>query len=211
MNSKTFCLKKLNIRSNNPCFINPSFIKNVIKRSQIFVTQSQLSSACKRLAREITISHHHHNPIVVCIMNGGLFVTSEVLKYLSFPLQVDYAHISRYQSKFNGSDIISWIKLPNINPEGRNVILFDDVLDGGLTLAQVKQYYKKCGAKGVFTVVMLDKQCTRTKCGLAKADYFGIKVEDEFLFGFGLDYHGYLRNMPSIHATSSSHINFNVC
>ncbi len=186
--------------------ITPSFIREVFDASSEIVSQSVLEGSFDTLANEVTTRHRKDNPIAVCVMNGGLFITSEIVKRLSFPLQVDYIHASRYRNEYTGSQTLNWVKTPNIDPRGRTVILFDDILDGGLTLAEVKRYYEDRGAAKVLTAVMLDKDAPREKGGLIQADYAGLKVENKFLFGFGLDYHGYLRNVPAIHAVDKKHM-----
>ena len=186
--------------------ITPEFIKEVFDKSSVFVTQDQLEQSFDALASEIEGKHKKDNPIAVCVMNGGLFIASEIVKRLRFPLQVDYIHASRYRNEYSGSQTLNWVKTPNIDPTGRVVILFDDILDGGLTLAEVRRYYQDRGAKKVLTAAMLDKKAPREKGGLLQADYYGVEVENEFLFGFGLDYHGYLRNVPAIHAVAKEHM-----
>ncbi|WP_119328599.1 hypoxanthine-guanine phosphoribosyltransferase [Cysteiniphilum halobium] len=186
--------------------ITPSFIKEVFDASRVIVSQEALEVSFEKVATEIKQKHIKDNPIAVCVMNGGLFITSEIVKRLNFPLQVDYIHASRYGNEYTGTNMLNWVKTPNINPQGRTVILFDDILDGGLTLSEVKRYYEDRDALNVLTAVMLDKQAPRDKGGLIKADYYGLEVENEFLFGFGLDYHGYMRNVPEIRAVAAKHM-----
>lgn len=186
--------------------ITPSFINEVFTASRQVVGKETLTRAFDKLAKAITQAHKRDNPIAVCVMNGGLFITSEIVKRLAFPLQLDYVHASRYRNEYTGSQKLNWVKTPNISPAGRSILLFDDILDGGLTLAEVKRYYEDQGAKKVHTVVMLDKRVSREQGGTIEADYTGVEVEDGFLFGFGLDYHGYLRNVPAIYAVAEKHM-----
>lgn len=186
--------------------ITPDVIKEVFATSRVIVSQELLEEYFEKVSAEITQRHIKDNPIAICVMNGGLFITSEIVKRLRFPLQVDYVHASRYGNEYTGANMLNWVKTPNINPDGRTVILFDDILDGGLTLSEVKRYYEDRGAINVFTAVMLDKKVRRDKGGLLKADYYGFEVANEFLFGFGLDYHGYMRNVPEIRAVNFKHM-----
>ena len=186
--------------------ITPEYIKEVFEASRVIVSQKKLEASFDQLAEKLTVDLKKTNPIAVCVMNGGLFISSEIIKRLHFPLQVDYIHASRYRNEYTGSQNLNWVKTPNIDPRGRTIVLFDDILDGGLTLAEVKRYYEDRGAAEVYTSVMLDKDAPREEGGLIKADYSGLDVENEFLFGFGLDYHGYLRNVPAIHAVDKKHM-----
>ncbi|WP_116964104.1 hypoxanthine-guanine phosphoribosyltransferase [Fastidiosibacter lacustris] len=186
--------------------ITPHFIKEVFDASNVVVSKEELELAFGKLANGITQAHIKDNPIAVCVMNGGLFITSEIVKRLRFPLQVDYIHASRYGNEYTGTSMLNWVKTPNIDPLGRTVILFDDILDGGLTLSEVKRYYEDRGAARVLTAVMLDKKAPREKGGLLKTDYCGTEVENEWVFGFGLDYYGYMRNVPEIRAVDKKHM-----
>lgn len=186
--------------------VSPEFIKEVHDASRVVVSHEQLNQAFDRLAAEMKRDLKDTNPIAVCVMNGGLFTTSEVLKRLKFPLQVDYVHASRYANEYTGGKTLNWVKTPNIDPNGRTVVLLDDILDGGLTLAEVARYYSDRGAERVLTAVMLDKDAPREPNGLLRADYTGVKVPNDWLYGFGLDYHGYLRNVPAIHAVDPKHM-----
>lgn len=190
--------------------ITPDFIRKVFNSSRIIVSRQVLENSFEKVANEITQKHMKDNPIAVCVMNGGLFITSEIVKRLHFPLQVDYIHASRYGDKYRGANILDWLKKPSINPKVRTVILFDDILDGGLTLPEIKRYYQNRGALNVLTAVMLDKKAPRDKGGLVRADYYGVKVENRFLFGFGLDYHGYMRNVPEIRAVDAKYMINNI-
>ena len=87
--------------------------------------------------------------------------------------------------------------------EGRTVLLIDDILDGGVTLAEIINYCKQQGATAIYTAVLLDKYQKRIPEGLADADFVGLRVEDHFVFGFGMDYYEYLRNMPGIYCVST--------
>ena len=186
--------------------ITPDFIKKVFDNSNILINREELEKIFTKISLDITDRHKKDNPIIVCLMKGGLFITSEISKRLHFPLQIDYVHASRYNNAYHGSDKINWIKEPHINPSDRTVILFDDILDQGLTLAAVKKYYETQNTKEILTAVMLDKKVERKNNGLLKADYTGVEVGNQFLFGFGLDYHGYLRNTPSIHAVPKKYL-----
>lgn len=185
--------------------ITPNFIKEVHAESDILISESELAKAFDAIGDKLNKDLSNRNPIFVCCMNGGLMTTSEVVKRLVMPLQIDYVHASRYKHDYAGGKL-NWIKAPNLDFKGRAVVLLDDILDGGITLAEIKKFYLAGGAAEVLTVVMLDKITDREHEGLHVADYVGLRVEDRYVYGFGLDYHGYLRNVPAIYAVAEHHM-----
>ena len=132
-------------------------------------------------------------------MNGGLIVTGLLLSKLDFPLQQDYIHATRYRGETSGGDL-DWITEPRHSLSGRHVLIVDDILDEGLTLAAIVDYCRNAGAVSVDTVVLVEKIHDR-KQGI-QANYVGLKTEDRYLFGYGMDYKGYLRNAPGIFAVN---------
>lgn len=142
------------------------------------------------------------NPILLCVMNGGLVPTGKLLTRLDFQLELDYLHISRYRNTTQGSDL-RWISKPHIDINNRVVLIVDDILDEGLTLKAVRDYCISHGAKKAYTAVLVDKIHAR-KTGVKKADFVGLDVEDRYVYGCGMDYKGYLRNAPGIFAVQDS-------
>ena len=117
------------------------------------------------------------------------------------PLQYDYIHATRYAGKTRGGEL-NWVAESGISLEDRHVLIIDDINDEGLTLAAIVKHCKEKNPLSVKTVVLVDKQHDR-KQG-APADYVGLSVEDRYVFGYGMDYKGYLRNAPGIFAVKDS-------
>jgi hypoxanthine phosphoribosyltransferase len=172
-------------------------IKQVRAEAECIFTAEQTDAALERLAEENTARHRDNNPLVICVMNGGLIVAGCLLSRLDFPLEQDYLHATRYQGDTQGGEL-SWIVEPQLSLKGRQVLIVDDILDEGFTLAAIVEYCEKAGASSVVTVVLVEKKHNR-KQGI-HADYVGLKTQDRYLFGYGMDYKGYLRNAPGIFA-----------
>ena len=177
-------------------------ISNILNNSRLLVSKEELYLAFDNAAFDLTLKFKDKNPIFMCVMNGGLMFTSELLKRLKFPLQLDYVHATRYGNKTTPGETLYWKKYPSIDLSGRNIVLVDDVLDGGVTFSRIKDYCLKQGAKSVNTVVMVNKQVKREPLGLDKADFSCVSVGGEYIFGFGLDYKGYWRNLENIYAVN---------
>ncbi|MCF6808609.1 hypoxanthine-guanine phosphoribosyltransferase [Thiotrichales bacterium 19S9-12] len=184
--------------------VNHEFIKEVLRDATEIVSEATLMNAFDQMASQITSQLQDKEPLFLCVMNGGFMMAAEVLKRLKFPLKMHYIHATRYNDTCFGSKI-EWVKKPPQEIKGREVVLLDDILDGGITLSEIKKFCQSMGAKEVYTAVMLDKKTNREADGLASADFVGLEIPDEYVFGFGLDYHGYLRNIPSIYAAAKHH------
>lgn len=171
----------------------------VLAEADLLITASEVSSAIDRIAEEITDQLKEANPVLLCIMNGGLIFTGQLLTRLPFPLESDYVHATRYGHEINGSPL-NWTVRPQLELKGRTVLLLDDILDEGVTLASIAEYCRQQGAAKVLMAVLVEKLHLRKVTPGMRADFSGIEVGDRFLFGYGLDYKGYWRNAPGIYA-----------
>lgn len=180
--------------------MNIAEIENLLVNSELLVSESEIMAAITRIAKEMTEELMHSNPILICCMNGGLAFAGQLLTKLVFPLQVDYLHATRYGDNISGSEL-KWIVKPRVDMRDRTVVLLDDILDEGVTLAAVAEYCLRHGANKVMTAVLIEKLHLRKITPGIKADYNGLEVGDRFLFGYGLDVKGYWRNAPGVYAT----------
>lgn len=161
-------------------------------------TAEEVEAALARMAREITERLAGSDPVVFCVMNGGLFVTGKLVDKLSFALELDYLQATRYGTETSGG-LLHWKVRPERSLKGRTVLLVDDILDEGVTLAEIIRFCKEEGATEVYSAVLVDKVHDR-KAADIQADFVGLYVEDRFLFGCGMDIAGYWRNLPALYA-----------
>ncbi len=172
-------------------------INRVFDEADCLYTQAQVEQQLDRMAVEISTRHANSNPVFLCVMTGAVVPAGHLLTRLNFPLELDYIHATRYAGKTTGGEL-SWETEPQISFQGRDIIVFDDILDEGVTLAAIVDYCRQQGAANVYTAVLVEKRHNR-KQGI-KADYVGLEIVDRYVFGYGMDYHGYLRNVPGIYA-----------
>jgi hypoxanthine phosphoribosyltransferase len=151
-----------------------------------------------RMAADISAVMGDSLPVILCVMNGGIIMTGHLLTRLLFPLEIDYLQATRYQGETSGADV-TWVCKPRLSLEGRTVLVVDDILDEGHTLAAVLDHCRQAGAARVFSAVLVTKLHDRLAKGIV-ADFTGLEVEDRYVFGFGMDYRGYLRNLNGIYA-----------
>lgn len=174
-------------------------INSIEQNADCLFDEAAVDVALDKMAGEITEKLKDEQPIILCVMTGGLMFTADVLSRMNFPLELDYLHATRYRGETVGG-AIHWLAEPKMDLEGRTVLIMDDILDGGVTLCEIVQYCKAHNAKAVYTAVFINKLRERDKKGLKEADFVGIDAEDRFLFGYGMDYKGYLRNLRGIYA-----------
>lgn len=174
-------------------------LQTLLDKSQCLHDMAEINVALDRLAQEITHVLKDQQPIVMTVLNGSIVPVGQLVTRLHFPLQLDYLHVTRYQGKMHSSQL-HWLANPRMSMQGRVILIVEDILDEGTTLAEVIKYCEAQGAKKVYTAVIVDKQRPRLPGGLSQADFTGFRVENLFLIGFGLDYEGYFRNLPGIYA-----------
>jgi hypoxanthine phosphoribosyltransferase len=130
-------------------------------------------------------------------MNGAMIPMGMLLPELDFPLQVDYLHATRYRNETSGGEL-QWLASPKINLKDRTVLLVDDIHDEGITLEHIKTYCQDQGAAQVYSAVLVNKVHDRKNN--TRADFIALEVPDRYVFGFGMDYKGMLRNASGIYA-----------
>lgn len=177
-------------------------VRQVRAQAEQLYSEQQVEAALDRMAADIGQAIAGSNPLLLCVMTGGLVAASELFTRLDFPVQLDYLHASRYQGTRGGAEL-KWITRPAQSLQGRTVLVVDDILDEGLTLAAILDYCRTQGASAVYSAVLVEKLHQRKASGL-RADFVGVQVEDRYVFGYGMDYHGYWRNLRGIYAVAGS-------
>lgn len=175
----------------------------VLAEADLLADETEVSAAIERLATEMTARLAGKRPVMLCVMNGALIFAGQLLTRLVFPLEVEYIHATRYGSRTEGGSL-DWVVRPTRDLEGRTVVLLDDILDEGVTLASIADYCTEAGAAEVLLAVLVDKRHNRKVKPDYRADFTGIETADRFLFGYGLDYKGFWRNAPGIYAVKGS-------
>jgi len=175
--------------------------QDIVESADLIYSQDVIENALDTMAAEINARLAEQNPLVLCIMVGGLMPTAHLVTRFSFPAELDYIHASRYNGEMTGGDI-QWLVRPRSCLKDRLILLVDDILDEGYTLKAIVDDCLQAGAREVQTAVLLDKQHGREKA--IQADFKGLDVVDRYVFGFGMDYKEQLRNMPGIYAVKEN-------
>ncbi|RIX41497.1 MAG: hypoxanthine-guanine phosphoribosyltransferase [Rhodocyclales bacterium GT-UBC] len=171
--------------------------RKLLAEAELIHPEAVVQAALDRLAGEVRQDLAEKKPLVLCVMTGGVIFCGQLLPKLEFPLDFDYLHATRYGPETQGGKI-SWRMAPWTSVKGRSVLVVDDILDEGITLAAVKESLIRLGAEEVRLAVFADKLNGKQKP--IAADYVGLTVPDRFVFGFGMDVDGAWRNLPAIYA-----------
>ena len=165
--------------------------------AELIHSEATVQQAVTEIAAAIKARLADKYPLVLCVMTGGVVFCGQLLTKLDFPLDFDYLHATRYGPDTQGGKI-SWRTAPWTPVKGRTVLVVDDILDEGVTLAAVKESLRRMGAAEVLIAVFADKLNGKKKP--VSADFSGLTVPDRFVFGFGMDAGGVWRNLPAIFA-----------
>ncbi|MDR1276699.1 MAG: hypoxanthine-guanine phosphoribosyltransferase [Candidatus Accumulibacter sp.] len=170
--------------------------KDFLARAERLYTEDTVDAAVRRVAGEITEKLGDTYPLLVCVMNGGIVFAGDLMKRLNFPLDFDYLHVTRYgEEKISGGSL-HWRAMPRTPVEGRVILVVDDILDEGVTLAAIVEHLNGLGAAACYTAVAVDKLREKN----FKADFTALTVPDRFVFGYGMDAYGLWRNLHAIYA-----------
>ena len=170
---------------------------SILNRSELIVGATEVELALDSLASHITDALADRFPIALCIMGGAVVFAGKLLPRLGFPLEFDYLHATRYRDGTRGGEI-QWSALPKKEVAGRCVLLMDDVLDEGHTLAAAKAKLLEMGASEVWIAVLAEKDLGHEKP--VGADFVGLTLPNRYVFGMGMDAYGMWRNLPAIYA-----------
>jgi hypoxanthine phosphoribosyltransferase len=169
----------------------------ILASAELIHSAETVSAAVARVAARITRSLGESYPLMLCVMNGGVPFAGQLLMRLGFPLDFDYLHATRYGQETSGG-ALSWRTMPRTPVEGRTVLIVDDILDEGFTLAAIVGRLRELGAAACHTAVVVDKRKNGKKP--IEADFAALTVPDRYVFGYGLDVRGKWRNLPAIYA-----------
>lgn len=177
--------------------IGPEEAWRILETAEVVSSEAEVLAAVEHMGREITALLGDRAPLVLSIMRGSVIFAGHLLPRLRFPLDFDYLDVTRYGSETSGGDL-RWKVTPGTDVAGRVVLVVDDILDEGHTLAAVRGKLLAAGARECYSAVFADKDTGRTKP--IRADFTGVVVPNRYVFGFGMDVKGAWRNLPAVYA-----------
>ena len=181
--------------------MNAQQARQLLADSEVLFTADEVNAGTARIAQALNRDYADQHPLVLSVMGGAVVFSGQLLPQLNFPLDFDIVQASRYGDKTIGAQL-TWRVAPRDNIVDRDVIILDDILDEGITLAAIVDLVKRTGAKSVACAVFCVKDYgdeINAKKPL-KAEYVGIVVPNRFIYGYGMDVSGAWRNLPAIYA-----------
>ena len=181
--------------------MTPEQARQVLAEADLVYDAGAVQGAIRTMADEITHALGERNPLIVVVMHGGVYLAGQILPLLEFPLGLDYVHVTRYGQSTSGG-ALTWKALPSESVRGRTVLVLDDILDAGHTLAAVRERLLAQGATSVHCAVLTEKETGKPKP--LRPDFVGLKLPNRYVFGCGMDVSGAWRNLPAIYAIKES-------
>jgi len=169
----------------------------LLARSEQLLAPEVVEQAVARVAGEITAALSEERPVLLAVMRGAVVFSGKLLPLLPFPLDFDYVDATRYGSATRGGELDWRVDVPAA-VRNRTVLVIDDILDEGHTLAAIRSRLLDAGARRVLIAVFADKDLGKAKP--VAADFIGTSLPNRYVFGFGLDVRGWWRNLPAVYA-----------
>ncbi len=177
--------------------MTPTEARTVLAEADLLCSAEESALAVRRVAGEVAARLRDANPLVLAVMGGAVVFTGQLLPQLDFPLDFDYLHVTRYGDVTVGGRL-NWVVEPRAAVAGRTVLVVDDILDEGVTMAEIVSHLRAQGAAEVLSAVFADKTLGRAKP--ITADFVGVQLPNRYVFGYGMDVKGAWRNLPAVYA-----------
>ncbi|MGY0399889.1 MAG: hypoxanthine-guanine phosphoribosyltransferase [Ostreibacterium sp.] len=173
-------------------------LEGVLNLSECLISEARIAAAYDKLAMMLNLHYATMNPIILVVLNGGLIPAGHLFTRLSFAHRMDYIHATRYKNN-QGSSALVWRAEVDLDLTGEHVLLIDDIFDEGITLKQITETLMTHKPASLKSCCLLNKIHDRKVTNFT-IDFIGIEVKDRYIYGCGMDYHGYLRHLPGIYA-----------
>lgn len=177
--------------------MSPAEARQILAAADLVCSADEVRRAVDRLALEISARLESDNPLVLTVMGGAVVFAGQILPKLAFPLEADYLHATRYGDVTTGGEL-AWVVEPLTPVRDRVVLVLDDILDEGITLAAIKARLLVRGARECLVAVLTEKELGREKP--IHPDFIGLRLPNRYVFGCGMDIRGAWRNLPGIYA-----------
>lgn len=162
---------------------------------KILISEEEIKEICARLGKQISEDYKDKKPLLVGILKGSIVFMADLMRNITCDCEIDFMAVSSY-SGTETTGVVQFKKDMDVNPEGRDIILVEDILDSGVTLSYLKKMLMQRNAKSLAICAFLDKP-TNHRIEI-EAEYVGKAVPDEFVIGYGLDYNEKYRNLPYV-------------
>ena len=163
---------------------------------KILVTEEELKRKVNELGAQISRDYEGKNLLLVSVLKGSVVFMADLMRAITIPAKIDFMAVSSYGSGTKTSGVVKIIKDLDLDLNGYDVLIVEDILDSGMTLKYITELLSSRGTNSIKIATLLDKP-SRRKVPI-KADYFCFDIPDEFVVGYGLDYDEKYRNYPAV-------------
>ena len=164
--------------------------------TEVLISREQLADKVAELGAQISEDYKGEELFLIGILKGSVPFMADLMRAITLDVEMDFMSVSSYGSGTKTSGVVRILKDLDSDIAGKNVLIVEDIIDSGLTLAYLKEYLAKRNPKSIKIVTMLSKPARR-KADI-EADYTGFVVDDKFIVGYGLDIDQKYRNLPYI-------------
>lgn len=166
------------------------------KQFALTISENEIQAAVKRVGEDINRDLSDSNPLFICVLNGAFMFAGDLMKTVNFPCEITFIKLSSYEGLYTSGNVKEVIGL-NESVVGRNVIVVEDIVDTGITMEKIINSLNAKGAKSIKVVTFLQKPEALQRD--IHVDYAAMKIPNQFIVGYGLDYDGYGRNLKDIY------------
>lgn len=162
----------------------------------VMFSREQIAARVKELGKELNRRFEGETPLMICVLRGAVFFFTDLCREMDCLMDMDFIAASSYFKGTKSTGTVHLVKDTDIDVSNRHVVLVEDIVDSGLTLEYLVKLFATRNPKSITTVTLLDKEVG--KPDRFHVDYYGFKIPEEFVIGYGLDYADYYRNLPYI-------------
>jgi hypoxanthine phosphoribosyltransferase len=166
------------------------------KKFTLSIPEAEIQKAVRDVAEAINNDLSESNPLFICVLNGAFMFVADLMKTINFPCEITFIKLSSYEGLYSTGDVKEVIGL-NESVVGRNVVVVEDIVDTGITMERILNSLNAKGAKSIKVATFLQKPDALQRD--IQIDYIAMKIPNDFIVGYGLDYDGYGRNLKEIY------------
>ena len=170
---------------------------------KIFYDRQQIAARVRELGQEITRDYQNRPLVLIGVLKGAFIFLADLAREIDLDVRIDFIRVASYGDATTSSGTIRLTKPPEIDLAGKDILLVEDIVDTGTTLAWLRHYFTEHKAAGVKVCALVNK--TQRREVEVRVDYVGFQVNNGFLIGYGLDYAEHYRNLPAIYSAGDIH------
>jgi hypoxanthine phosphoribosyltransferase len=164
---------------------------------ELFISREKIKKRVKELATQISSDYEGKEPVLIGVLNGVIFFFADLVREITIPAKIDFVRVASYGSQMTSSGTVRLTKEVEIPVQGKPVILIEDIVDTGATLAHIIKIMERNDVESLKICALIDKLERRERT--VAIDYCGFQLKEGFIVGYGLDYDEKYRHLPDIY------------